>query len=154
MNFPGPKVPLGRIVLERGLLTEEQLEVALAEHLSSGKRLGEVLVERGYVTDEQLAELLELQQNGTRGIDLLRTSVAEAAAELEPEPELEGEEEDPGHLLFVWSPTGYSLLGRAGAPPVVGEEVGVTGGVLVVTKLAPSPLPGDNRLCAFLDAPD
>jgi hypothetical protein len=154
VNFPEPKVPLGQIVLERGLLTEEQLEVALAEHLSSGKRLGEVLVDRGYVSDEQLAELLEHQRNGERGIDLLRTSVAEAAAELEPELEPESDQEGPGHLLFVWSPTGYSLLGRAGTPPAVGEEVGVTGGVLVVTKLAPSPLPGDRRLCAFLDAPD
>jgi hypothetical protein len=139
-------------VLERGLLTEEQLEVALAEHLSTGKRLGEVLVERGYVTEEQLLQLLESQQNGSRGIDLLKTSVAGAEAELGPAP-AEQPDASPGHVLFVWSPSGYSLLARAGDPPPVGSEVGVTGGNRVVTKIGPSPLPGDSRRCAFLDAP-
>jgi type IV pilus assembly protein PilB len=133
-------------------MTEEQLEVALAEHLSSGKRLGQVLVERGYVTEDELRQLLEAQQNGNRGIDLLKTSVAEAEAELEPEPSAE-EESGPGHVLFVWSPSGYTLLARAGDPPAVGSEVGVTGGSLVVAKIGPSPLPGDPRPCAFLDAP-
>ena len=38
------KLSLGQLVLQRGLLTEEQLELALAEHLSTGVRLGEVLV--------------------------------------------------------------------------------------------------------------
>jgi hypothetical protein len=134
------------------LLTEEQLEVALAEHLSTGKRLGQVLVERGYVTEEQLLQLLESQQNGSRGIDLLKTSVAEAEAELEPEPS-EQPDAGPGHVLFVWSPSGYSLLARAGEPPPVGSEVGVSGGDRIVTKVGPSPLPGDPRRCAFLDAP-
>jgi hypothetical protein len=149
-------VPLGQLVLQRGLLTEEQLEVALAEHMSTGKRLGEVLVENGWLTSEQIDELLRAQASGdgSRGIDLLKTSVAEAEAELEPLPEQGEEDAHPGHLLFVWSPSGYSLLGRAGGPPEVGEEVGVTGGMLVVTKIGPSPLPGDGRLCAFLDAPD
>jgi hypothetical protein len=147
----GPK-PLGQLVLECGLLNAEQLEMALAEHLSSGKRLGEVLVDRGWLTPDQLAELLERQDNGARGIDLLRTSVAEAEAELEPGP---GEEEDEhlGHVLFVWSPSGYELLSRSGEPPALGSEVGISGGLRVVTKIGPSPLPGDRRLCAFLDAP-
>jgi hypothetical protein len=135
-------------------MTEEQLEVALAEHLSSGKRLGQVLVERGYVTDEELQQLLDAQESGTRGIDLLKTSVAEAEAELEPQAAPDATPAaHPGHVLFVWSPAGYSLLVRAGDPPPVGSEVGVTGGNRVVTKIGPSPLPGDRRLCAFLDAP-
>ena len=143
---------LGQLVLECGLLNAEQLEIALAEHMSSGKRLGEVLIDRGWLTPEQLAELLERQDNGARGIDLLKTSVAEAEAELEPEA---GDETDdqPGHVLFVWTPSGYELLTRAGEPPPVGSEVGVSGGLRVVTKIGPSPLPGDRRLCAFLDAP-
>jgi len=149
---------LGQLVLECGLLNAEQLEIALAEHMSSGKRLGEVLIDRGWLTHEQLADLLHQQENGARGIDLLKTSVAEAEAELGPvrageeaaEPETEGQ---PGHVLFVWSPAGYALLARAGDPPAVGSEVGVSGGLRVVTKVGPSPLPGDHRPCAFLDAP-
>jgi len=152
VDFQPPNVPLGQVVRERGLLTEEQLEVALAEHLSSGQRLGQVLIERGYVTEEQLRQLLESQQNGSRGIDLLKTRVAEAEAELEPAPP-EQADAGPGHVLFVWSPSGYSLLSRAGEPPPVGSEVGVSGGNRVVTKIGRSPLPGDPRPCAFLDAP-
>ena len=146
---------LGQLVLQRGLLNEEDLEMALAEHLSTGKRLGEVLVDRGWLTAEQLDELLREQagHQGARGIDLLKTSVAEAEAELEPLPAGPEQNGDPGHVLFVWSPAGYELLSRAGAPPPVGTEVGVSGGLREVTKIGPSPLPGDRRPCAFLDAP-
>jgi hypothetical protein len=146
---------LGQFVLESGLLTEEQLEIALAEHMSSGKRLGEVLVDRGWLTPEQLADLLHQQENGARGIDLLRSSVAEAEAELEPAPTSEeaAEPDGPGHVLFVWSPSGYALFSRAGEPPPVGSEVGISGGLRVVTKIGRSPLPGDERPCAYLDAP-
>ena len=143
---------LGQLVLECGLLNAEQLEIALAEHLSTGKRLGEVLIDRGWLTAEQLEELLERQDNGARGIELLRSSVAEAEAELEPEGTAEAEGQ-PGHVLFVWSPSGYELLARAGEPPPLGSEVGVRGGLRVVTKIGASPLPGDRRPCAFLDAP-
>ena len=150
MDEPKP-MPLGQLVLQLGLLDEARLEVALAEHLSSGKQLGEVIVDHGWMTREQLAELLGRQEEGARGIDLLRTRVA--AAELEPEADEADTNADPGHLLFVWAPAGYELLSRAGEPPRVGDEVGVSGGPRVVTKIGPSPLPGDARLCAFLDAP-
>ncbi len=154
-------MPLGQLVLQRGLLDEEQLEIALVEHMSSGMRLGEVLVERGWLTQEQIEGLLDEQratgvgEDGTRGIDLLRTRVAEAEAELEPAPEAEAEAAENGaeHVLFVWSPSGYALLTRAGEPPSIGSEVGVSGGRLVVVKIGPSPLPGDRRRCAYLDAP-
>jgi hypothetical protein len=149
VNEPKP-MPLGQLVLQRGLLDEGQLEIALAEHLSNGKPLGKVLVDRGWLTRAQLAELLGQQQ--ARGIDLLRRQVAAAEAELEPETD-EPVEEPPGHLLFVWTAAGYELLGRAGEPPRIGDEVGVNGRPVVVTKVGPSPLPGDPRLCAFLDAP-
>ena len=152
-----PRQKLGELLLEYGLVNAEQLELALAEHMSSGKRLGEVLMERGWLTREHLAELLYQQANGARGIDLLKESVAEAEAELEPAPAgeeaAEPEPHEPGHVLFVWSPSGYALISRAGEPPPLGSEVGVSGGLRVVTKIGPSPLPGDDRLCAFLDAP-
>jgi hypothetical protein len=54
-----------------------------------------------------------------------------------------------GHLLLVWSPTGYSLRERDGDPPPVGDELEEDGATLVITKIGPSPLPGDPRPCAF-----
>lgn len=54
------------------------------------------------------------------------------------------------YLLFVWKPSGWELRERVGDPPAPGEEVEEDGVRMTVTKLAPSPLPGDDRLCAYL----
>lgn len=55
-----------------------------------------------------------------------------------------------GHLVFVWKPSGYELREEAGDAPEVGAEVELDGTTLRVTKVAPSPLPGDKRVCAYL----
>jgi hypothetical protein len=54
------------------------------------------------------------------------------------------------HLLFRWSPSGYTLEERPGDPPVVGDEVEEGDRRFRVAKIAPSPLPGDRRPCAYL----
>jgi hypothetical protein len=50
------------------------------------------------------------------------------------------------YLLFVWAPSGYTLRELTGDPPRVGEEVEDG---LVVTKIGPSPVPGDTRVCVY-----
>jgi len=57
------------------------------------------------------------------------------------------------YLLFVWKPSGYELHEAEGEIPTVGAEVEQDGQKLRVTKVAPSPLPGDSRVCAYLQAP-
>jgi hypothetical protein len=57
-----------------------------------------------------------------------------------------------GHLLFVWTPRGYELQERAGDPPSLGSEVEADGELLLVTKVGPPPLPGDERPCAYLQS--
>lgn len=54
------------------------------------------------------------------------------------------------HLLYVWSPAGYTLEERAGEPPAVGSELNVGEARLLVSKIAASPLPNDPRPCAYL----
>jgi hypothetical protein len=54
------------------------------------------------------------------------------------------------HLLFVWKPSGYELREADGEVPAVGAEVEEDDQRLRVTKVAPSPLPGDSRPCAYL----
>jgi hypothetical protein len=54
------------------------------------------------------------------------------------------------HLLFVSKTSGYELRERDGDPPLVGAEVEQDGQRLRVAKIAPSPLPGDKRACAYL----
>ncbi len=54
------------------------------------------------------------------------------------------------HLLFLSKPSGYELREQDGDPPGVGSKVEWDGETLRVTKIAPSPLPGDQRPCAYL----
>ena len=55
------------------------------------------------------------------------------------------------YLLFVSKPTGYELLERDGEPPAAGSELSLDDdGRYVVAKVASSPLPGDERPCAYL----
>jgi hypothetical protein len=53
------------------------------------------------------------------------------------------------HVIFVWSPTGYTLREGEGDPPPIGHEFEDNGRLLVVTKIGASPLPGDERPCAY-----
>lgn len=61
MAFRKQKKRLGEILIEEGLITEEQLEKALAVSKDSGKRLGETLVEKGYTTDSAILKALSSQ---------------------------------------------------------------------------------------------
>ena len=54
------------------------------------------------------------------------------------------------YVLFVWTPTGYEFHEREGDPPPVGSQVEEQNARFVVTKVASSPLPGDERRCAYL----
>ena len=56
----------------------------------------------------------------------------------------------PRHLLFVWKPSGYELVEREGDPPSVGATVEIDGRAQRVSKIGPSPLPGDGRRCGYL----
>jgi hypothetical protein len=56
------------------------------------------------------------------------------------------------YLLFIWKPSGYELREAEGEPPAVGAEVEADEKRLRVTKVAPSPLPNDQRTCVYLQA--
>ena len=56
------------------------------------------------------------------------------------------------HLLFVWKASGYELRERDGDAPTPGTQLEEDEGRYVVSKLGPSPLPGDDRVCAYLQA--
>ncbi|HZB23712.1 MAG TPA: hypothetical protein VE444_07680 [Gaiellaceae bacterium] len=51
-------LPLGELLVERELLSQRQLELALAEQKRTGKRLGEVLLEYGFLSQQALAATL------------------------------------------------------------------------------------------------
>jgi len=52
---------LGDLLTRKGLVTSDQLSVALAESQESGELLGRVLIRRGYLFDHDLARILAEQ---------------------------------------------------------------------------------------------
>lgn len=62
--------PLGSLLVEKGLVTQEELDIALVEHERTGRRLGEVLVDLGVVSGSGVTKVL-LEQ---LGVDLSRES--------------------------------------------------------------------------------
>ena len=56
-----PWRPLGRLLVEKGLLRDDELEHALDEQEISGRRLGEILIELGCVTHGALSHALAEQ---------------------------------------------------------------------------------------------
>jgi hypothetical protein len=62
LKAPGTAFALGRLLVERGRISEEQLEQALEHQHRTGLRLGEILRSSGAVSARELAEALAEQQ--------------------------------------------------------------------------------------------
>lgn len=58
---PPERLPLGRLFVEAGLLTQSQVDDALQEGSLTGERLGEIAVRRKLVTEDDVARLLAEQ---------------------------------------------------------------------------------------------
>jgi hypothetical protein len=69
--------PIGQILVEKGEISEADLEAALAEQERSGRRLGEILIEQGRTSWLALARAIAEQV----------LDIQNASAEPEPEPE-------------------------------------------------------------------
>jgi type IV pilus assembly protein PilB len=52
---------IGRILIDEGVLTEEQLKKAVAHQQNNGEPLGQALIELGYATEEQVTRALATQ---------------------------------------------------------------------------------------------
>ncbi len=57
----GKRKPLGALLKEQGLLTEQELQFALTEQKATGEKLGECLMRLGIITDSELAIALSKQ---------------------------------------------------------------------------------------------
>jgi len=60
---------MGDLLIDIGLITQKQLEIALESQKESKKRLGEALIDEGFITETQLIEALEMQL-GIEFVDL------------------------------------------------------------------------------------
>ena len=65
---------LGDMLVSLNMITEEQLQQALADQKEKHKRLGEMLIEDGFITEAQLIDTLRVQL-GIDYIDLSKTDI-------------------------------------------------------------------------------
>ena len=74
---------LGSLLINKGLLSVEQVKRAFEEQQLTGKRLGEIVVGHGWVTPQDLAKALA-EQNGLEYVDLSETELDLPIAQLLP----------------------------------------------------------------------
>ena len=71
-----PDKPLGERLIEEGLLTEPQLDLALRERERRGGSLGDVLVHLGFATEEDVTAVLA-RQNQVEMVDVKNLDIAQ-----------------------------------------------------------------------------
>lgn len=79
-----PKLRLGDLLIQQGLISEKQLMSALAEQRQTGRKLGSTMISMGLVTEQQLLELLSSHLNVPL-INLDEYAVKPEAVKLLPE---------------------------------------------------------------------
>jgi hypothetical protein len=99
-----PWRPLGLLLVDKGLMTPAELELALAEQGRTGRLLGQILVGRGYARSLELTRALAEQH----GVELRMGRLPDAEATREPL------DEEPEHGLGkrAWRPLGKILLDK------------------------------------------
>ncbi|MBY7668621.1 GspE/PulE family protein [Vibrio anguillarum] len=75
---------LGDLLVEEGIITENQVEQALAAQKRSGRKLGDTLIELGFLSEQQMLSFLS-QQLSLPLIDLSRANVDIDAVQILPE---------------------------------------------------------------------
>ena len=118
---------IGDVMMDMGLATPEQVEQAVAQGRSSGKRVGEVLVEQGVVNGDGLARALA-ERHGLAHVDLSVFSPdlsavnlvnVQAAKRFQAVPI--GFEDDGGLLVAVADPT--NILNLDDLKIMTGREI-------------------------------
>jgi general secretion pathway protein E/type IV pilus assembly protein PilB len=75
--------PLGQILISEGILSEDQLRIALLEQMKNNQPIGKLLVSLGFVTEATLRQALS-ESLGKQSIDLSHAVVDPVALKLVP----------------------------------------------------------------------
>lgn len=78
------KVRIGDLLIAHKIISQEQLNTALADQKKSGRKLGRVLVENGFITEDQMLTFLS-QQLQVPYVDLKRYNYKPEVVRLIPE---------------------------------------------------------------------
>ncbi|WP_058301308.1 GspE/PulE family protein [Gorillibacterium timonense] len=75
---------IGDLLMEAGVITEEQLSQALIQQKELKMRLGDVLITQGYITQQQFIEVLEFQL-GIPHVQIYRQKIEQRIVQLIPQ---------------------------------------------------------------------
>lgn len=146
---------LGAVELRRAAV--ERRETSLTAQQVELERIRDELVARVADAEERAAELerrrVEAERRSTELADLASNLEAQAT-ELAGIGQAEDQTrpyDNTSHILVVPG-SAYRLVHRDGAPPETGDRVVIDDVRFCVTRVGRSPLPGDRRGCAFLEA--
>jgi general secretion pathway protein E/type IV pilus assembly protein PilB len=78
-----PKIPLGKLLIHKGVISEDQLRIALIEQKRTGEPLGKLLITLGFVTEATVREALSENLN-QQSADLTNLVVDAVALQLIP----------------------------------------------------------------------
>ncbi|GMU49541.1 MAG: pilus biosynthesis protein TapB [Candidatus Desulfobacillus denitrificans] len=85
MNSPAPhRRPLGQILIAQGVISEDQLRIALLEQMKSNQPVGKLLVSLGFITEATLRDALG-ESLGKKSVDLSHAIIDPAALRLVPQ---------------------------------------------------------------------
>ena len=77
------KIPLGKLLIQKGVISQDQLRIALTEQTRNSEPLGKLLIALGFVTEATMREALSENLN-TRSADLKSLVVDAIALKLIP----------------------------------------------------------------------
>jgi general secretion pathway protein E/type IV pilus assembly protein PilB len=84
MNSPNPhRRPIGQILISQGVISEDQLRIALLDQMRSNQPVGKLLVSLGFVSEATLRDALG-ESLGQKSVDLAHAIVDPAALRLVP----------------------------------------------------------------------
>lgn len=137
MDFNRKKIRLGDVLVNSGVITQEQLEEGLKHQKGSGRKLGETLVDEGFVTEEAIARALS-SQLGYEMVDLQNVAISEEILKLVPGNVLERYKVIP----FEYAPDNANVLHVAMADPM---DMTAMDDITIITNLQVEPVVSTTR---------
>jgi hypothetical protein len=137
---------------------QPNVEAQLYELRTAQERTSDELTRIGDALARVQAELAELRAAPPVPAPVVAQAETRPDVEAASEPEPEGDQPTPvvepavelAHLRFVLAGAAYRIDPHDGPAPVVGERLDLDERSFRVVKVAASPLPGDQRRCAYL----
>jgi general secretion pathway protein E/type IV pilus assembly protein PilB len=83
MNSPTSRRPIGQILITQGVISEDQLRIALLEQMKSNQPVGKLLVALGFVSEATLRDALG-ESLGHKPVDLANSIIDAEALRLVP----------------------------------------------------------------------